>query len=76
MTTSEMTTSEMTTSEMTTSETSKTSEKKYQTSGCACGPKNCETKRAPKHAIPRAQSLTNSNAPRTVPLTQVHERDA
>ena len=39
------TTNEMTTSEMTTSETSKTSEKKYQTSGCACGPKNCETKR-------------------------------
>ena len=35
----------MTTSEMTTNETSKTSEKKYQTSGCACGPKNCETKR-------------------------------
>ena len=35
----------MTTSEMTTSEMSKTSEKKYQTSGCACGPKNCETKR-------------------------------
>ena len=38
-------TSEMTTSEMTTSETIKTSEKKYQTSGCARGPKNCETNR-------------------------------
>ena len=35
----------MTTSEMTTSETIKTSEKKYQTSGCARGPKNCETNR-------------------------------
>ena len=40
-----MTTSEMTTNEMTTSETTKTSEKKYQTSGCARGPKNCETNR-------------------------------
>ena len=30
---------------MTTSETSQTSEKKYQTSGCARGPKNCETNR-------------------------------
>ena len=39
------TTNEMTTSEMTTSETTKTSEKKYQTSGCARGPKNCETNR-------------------------------
>ena len=39
------TTNEMTTSEMTTSETIKTSEKKYQTSGCARGPKNCETNR-------------------------------
>ena len=44
-TTNEMTTSEMTTNEMTTSETTKTSEKKYQTSGCARGPKNCETNR-------------------------------
>ena len=42
MTTSEMTTNEMTTNEMT---TSKTCEKKYQASGCARGPKNCERKR-------------------------------
>ena len=50
------TTSEMTTSEMTTNETSKTSEKKYQTSGCACGPKNCETKR-PSAQAPDPKSL-------------------
>ena len=58
----------MTTSEMTTNETSKTSEKKYQTSGCACGPKNCETKRPsaqapdPKsskpHKLKRAKNTT------------------
>ena len=44
------------TSEMTTSETIKTSEKKYQTSGCACGPKNCETKR-PSAQAPDPKSL-------------------
>ena len=53
------TTNEMTTSEMTTSETSKTSEKKYQTSGCACGPKNCETKR------PSAQARDPKSSKRT-----------
>ena len=58
-TTNEMTTNEMTTSGMTTSETSKTSEKKYQTSGCACGPKNCETKR------PSAQAPDPKNSKRT-----------
>ena len=53
------TTNEMTTSEMTTNETSKTSEKKYQTSGCACGPKNCETKR------PSAQARDPKSSKRT-----------
>ena len=75
MTTNEMTTSEMTTSEMTTSETSKTSEKKYQTSGCACGPKNCETKRPsaqardPKsskpHELKRAKNCATYSGTRT-----------
>ena len=53
------TTNEMTTSEMTTSETTKTSEKKYQTSGCARGPKNCETNR------PSAQAPDPKNSKRT-----------
>ena len=52
-------TSEMTTSEMTTSETSKTSEKRYQSSACVCGPKNCETKRA------RAPVPKSSNSPKS-----------
>ena len=43
-----MTTNDMMTSEMMMSETNKTSDKKYETSGCACGPKNCETKRETK----------------------------
>jgi ribosome assembly protein YihI (activator of Der GTPase) len=60
---------------MTTSETSKTSEKKYQTSGCACGPKNCETKRPsaqardPKsskpHELKRAKNCATYSGTRT-----------
>ena len=47
------TTNEMTTNEMTTSETSKTSEKKYQTSGCAC---ETHELRATRTANPRDQN--------------------